>query len=92
MIFNFLTLLWFNPTLDKDCPTWVYVSWAIGLFLYQTFDAVDGAQAYVYLVRLGILLWRGIDNIVEGERARVGLWANFSTMVSASQVALCIST
>jgi ethanolaminephosphotransferase len=23
----------------------VYASWAIGLFLYQTFDAVDGSQA-----------------------------------------------
>ena len=42
---NFLTLLWYNPTLDQDCPTWVYYSWALGLFLYQTFDAVDGAQA-----------------------------------------------
>lgn len=45
MIINLLTLLWYNPTLDKDCPGWVYMSWAIGLFLYQTFDACDGAQA-----------------------------------------------
>ncbi|KAI9805373.1 MAG: hypothetical protein M1833_005826 [Piccolia ochrophora] len=45
VIINFLTLLWYNPTLDQDCPPWVYVSWAIGLFLYQTFDAVDGSQA-----------------------------------------------
>lgn len=45
VIVNFLTLLWYNPTLDQDCPSWVYFSWAIGLFLYQTFDAVDGAQA-----------------------------------------------
>lgn len=28
-------------------PRWVYASWSIGLFLYQTFDAVDGTQAYV---------------------------------------------
>lgn len=42
---NILTLLWYNPTLDQDCPPWVYASWAIGLFLYQTFDAVDGTQA-----------------------------------------------
>ena len=47
---NFLTLLWYNPTLDKDCPPWVYLSWAVGLFLYQTFDAVDGTQAYVILL------------------------------------------
>ena len=45
VVFNFLTLLWYNPTLDQDCPSWVYFSWALGLFLYQTFDAVDGAQA-----------------------------------------------
>ena len=42
---NILTLLWYSPSLDQDCPSWVYYSWAIGLFLYQTFDAVDGAQA-----------------------------------------------
>ena len=45
VIANLLTLLWYNPTLDQDCPSWVYYSWAVGLFLYQTFDAVDGAQA-----------------------------------------------
>lgn len=45
VIINLLTMLWYNPTLDQDCPPWVYMSWSIGLFLYQTFDAVDGAQA-----------------------------------------------
>ena len=45
VIVNLLTLLWYNPTLDQDCPPWVYASWAVGLFLYQTFDAVDGSQA-----------------------------------------------
>ncbi|KAG5924929.1 hypothetical protein E4U42_004532 [Claviceps africana] len=45
IVINVATLLWYNPTLDKDCPAWVYYSWAVGLFLYQTFDAVDGAQA-----------------------------------------------
>ncbi|KAK5998717.1 putative CDP-alcohol phosphatidyltransferase class-I family protein C22A12.10 [Cladobotryum mycophilum] len=45
VVVNFLTMLWYNPTLDQDCPSWVYYSWALGLFLYQTFDAVDGSQA-----------------------------------------------
>lgn len=45
VIVNILTMLWYNPTLDTDCPPWVYLSWSIGLFLYQTFDAVDGTQA-----------------------------------------------
>ncbi|KAI4248225.1 MAG: hypothetical protein L6R42_009364 [Xanthoria sp. 1 TBL-2021] len=30
---------------NADMPPWVYWSFAIGLFLYQTFDAVDGTQA-----------------------------------------------
>lgn len=45
VVINVLTLLWYSPALDQDCPPWVYLSWAIGLFLYQTLDAVDGTQA-----------------------------------------------
>ncbi|KAJ9202954.1 hypothetical protein DTO032I3_3328 [Paecilomyces variotii] len=45
VVANFLTMLWYNPTLDQDCPPWVYATWALGLWLYQTFDAVDGMQA-----------------------------------------------
>jgi hypothetical protein len=45
VVLNMITLLWYCPSLDQDCPPWVYASWAVGLFLYQTFDAVDGTQA-----------------------------------------------
>ncbi|KAF7195713.1 putative CDP-alcohol phosphatidyltransferase class-I family protein C22A12.10 [Pseudocercospora fuligena] len=45
VIANILTMLYYTPTLDQDCPSWVYLSWSIGLFLYQTFDAIDGSQA-----------------------------------------------
>ncbi|KAI5288585.1 hypothetical protein KEM52_001108, partial [Ascosphaera acerosa] len=45
VLVNVATMLKYNPTFDQDCPPWVYLSWAAGLFLYQTFDAVDGAQA-----------------------------------------------
>ncbi|KAK6430981.1 Phosphotransferase [Oleoguttula sp. CCFEE 5521] len=45
VIVNILTMLYYTPTLDQDCPSWVYASWSIGLFLYQTFDAIDGSQA-----------------------------------------------
>jgi len=38
-------MLWYNPSLDQDMPRWVYFSFAICLFLYQTFDALDGTQA-----------------------------------------------
>lgn len=51
VVINFLTVMWYNPNLDTDCPPWVYASCAIGLFMYQTFDAVDGMQAYVYTFR-----------------------------------------
>ncbi|KAH8925523.1 hypothetical protein BT69DRAFT_1332102 [Atractiella rhizophila] len=29
----------------RSTSGWLYASWALGLFLYQTFDAVDGKQA-----------------------------------------------
>ncbi|KAJ2903724.1 hypothetical protein MKZ38_009462 [Zalerion maritima] len=45
VVANLFTLLWYNPGLDQDMPVWVYYSFAAGLFLYQTFDAVDGSQA-----------------------------------------------
>lgn len=45
VIANIFTMLYYSPGMDKDCPPWVYASWAIGLFLYQTFDAIDGSQA-----------------------------------------------
>uniref|UniRef100_A0A060TDN5 diacylglycerol cholinephosphotransferase n=1 Tax=Blastobotrys adeninivorans TaxID=409370 RepID=A0A060TDN5_BLAAD len=45
VVVNTLTILYYNPTFDQECPSWVYASCAIGLFLYQTFDACDGAQA-----------------------------------------------
>jgi ethanolaminephosphotransferase len=48
VLINFATVLYYNPTLDQDCPPWVYASCAVGLFLYQTFDGVDGIQAYEF--------------------------------------------
>ncbi|KZT42602.1 Choline/ethanolaminephosphotransferase [Sistotremastrum suecicum HHB10207 ss-3] len=47
---NFLTLLAYDPSYLCErggvvLPSWVYYSWAIGLFLYQSFDAIDGKQA-----------------------------------------------
>lgn len=45
VVINLLTMLYYTPGMDHDIPPWVYASWAVGLFLYQTFDAVDGTQA-----------------------------------------------
>ncbi|CAE6476025.1 unnamed protein product [Rhizoctonia solani] len=35
----------YEPDLKTPGPTWLYLSFALGLFLYQTFDNVDGRQA-----------------------------------------------
>lgn len=45
IICNVLTVLYFDPNLDKETPRWTYFSYALGLFLYQTFDACDGSHA-----------------------------------------------
>lgn len=45
VVLNFITLLIYTPSLVDPCPSWVYASWGVGLFLYQTFDAIDGKQA-----------------------------------------------
>ncbi|KAF8553815.1 Choline/ethanolaminephosphotransferase [Imleria badia] len=51
VVLNVLTLLIYDPMYDTDKngtnspPQWIYFTWALGLFMYQTFDAVDGKQA-----------------------------------------------
>ncbi|KAJ8085164.1 hypothetical protein PM082_003949 [Marasmius tenuissimus] len=48
---NFLTLLYYDPTYLTEKggatgpPHWIYFTWGAGLFLYQSFDAIDGKQA-----------------------------------------------
>lgn len=82
VVINFLTLLWYNPSLDQDMPPWVYASWSVGLFLYQTFDAVDGTQAYVEM--LGDRAPRDllIFGILGGEHIKVDLWGSCSITAS----------
>ncbi|OLL23093.1 putative CDP-alcohol phosphatidyltransferase class-I family protein [Neolecta irregularis DAH-3] len=45
VIINFFTMLYYDPDLDTECPRWVYASWAAGIFIYQSLDAIDGKQA-----------------------------------------------
>ncbi|CCE64646.1 hypothetical protein TPHA_0I01400 [Tetrapisispora phaffii CBS 4417] len=42
---NVLTALYFDPTLTQGSPRWAYLTYAIGVFMYQTFDACDGIHA-----------------------------------------------
>ena len=75
VVINFITVMWYNPNLDQDCPPWVYASCALGLFLYQTFDAVDGMQAYV--LYLAAVLRVNTDICIDGGRNRVVRWESF---------------
>lgn len=82
MVINLLTVLYYNPGLDQDCPPWLYASWALGLFLYQTFDAVDGSQAYDIIGTT--IAWKLTSSAGE-ERIKVDLWANYLIMVRDNQ-------
>lgn len=45
IIINVLTTLYYDPGLNTESPRWTYFSYALGIFLYQTFDACDGIHA-----------------------------------------------
>ncbi|KAG7332831.1 hypothetical protein KOW79_004665 [Hemibagrus wyckioides] len=40
-----LILAYHCPTATEQAPTWAYLSCAVGLFIYQSLDAIDGKQA-----------------------------------------------
>ncbi|KAL7750459.1 hypothetical protein RI367_004233 [Sorochytrium milnesiophthora] len=42
---NFLFLLIWVPDMEGPGPSWLYFSFALGIWLYSTFDNVDGKQA-----------------------------------------------
>ncbi|KAI0713131.1 Choline/ethanolaminephosphotransferase [Cerioporus squamosus] len=48
---NFATLIYYDPKFltEKEGadgpPNWIYFTWAAGLFMYQSLDAIDGKQA-----------------------------------------------
>lgn len=45
IVINVMTVLIYDPDLLGAGPRWTYFTYAVGLFLYQTFDACDGAHA-----------------------------------------------
>ncbi|KAF7723078.1 hypothetical protein EC973_002362 [Apophysomyces ossiformis] len=44
ILFNVATLFYYSTELGP-CPNWVYYTFGIGLFTYQSLDAIDGKQA-----------------------------------------------
>ncbi|ORX96484.1 Choline/ethanolaminephosphotransferase [Basidiobolus meristosporus CBS 931.73] len=45
VVVNFFTVIILDPTLSEPVPGWVYVSYAVGLWVYASLDAIDGKQA-----------------------------------------------
>ena len=45
ILINFGCLVIYCPTLKEECPPWVYLSWVVGIFVYQILDNIDGKQA-----------------------------------------------
>ncbi|XP_056093886.1 choline/ethanolaminephosphotransferase 1b isoform X2 [Rhinichthys klamathensis goyatoka] len=44
-IFTTLVLVYYCPTATEQAPLWAYLLCAVGLFVYQSLDAIDGKQA-----------------------------------------------
>uniref|UniRef100_A0AAY4EJ84 Choline/ethanolaminephosphotransferase 1 n=1 Tax=Denticeps clupeoides TaxID=299321 RepID=A0AAY4EJ84_9TELE len=44
-ILTTLVLVYYCPTATEQAPMWVYLACAVGLFIYQSLDAIDGKQA-----------------------------------------------
>lgn len=65
ILFNVATIEYYIPDLIGPGPSWLYFSFALGLFLYQTFDNVDGKQARRTgsSSPLGELFDHGIDSL-----------------------------
>ncbi|RKP05043.1 CDP-alcohol phosphatidyltransferase-domain-containing protein [Thamnocephalis sphaerospora] len=45
ILVNLATVLIYDYDLSGECPRWAYFTFALGFFIYQSFDAIDGKQA-----------------------------------------------
>lgn len=65
IIFNVLLLTIYEPTMDGKDPSWLYYSFAAGLWAYSTLDNIDGKQARRTGTSspLGELFDHGIDSL-----------------------------
>ncbi|KAH8914699.1 hypothetical protein BT69DRAFT_1326047 [Atractiella rhizophila] len=91
IMINFLTLLIFSHDLAAAAPSWVYTSFAIGLFCYQTMDNVDGKQARRLSLSspLGELFDHSIDTLNCGFGALI-ICATLATGHSGASVFLLL--
>ncbi|XP_068611169.1 cholinephosphotransferase 1 [Brachionichthys hirsutus] len=44
-VISTLVLVCYCPTATEEAPSWAFITSALGLFIYQSLDAVDGKQA-----------------------------------------------
>lgn len=65
VLINILILYIYDPNLDGSGPTWIYYSFAAGVWMYSTMDNVDGKQARRTGTSsgLGELFDHGIDSL-----------------------------
>ena len=40
-----LSMIYYDVSMTKELPSWTYLFSAIGVFIFQTMDAIDGKQA-----------------------------------------------
>ncbi|TKA65842.1 hypothetical protein B0A49_06856 [Cryomyces minteri] len=65
VVINLLTLFYYTPTLDQDCPPWVYASWSIGV------DACN--------TTLEVLIFAAAMNFGQGWKTVMTLFASLLT-------------
>uniref|UniRef100_A0ABM0MUK0 Choline/ethanolaminephosphotransferase 1-like n=1 Tax=Saccoglossus kowalevskii TaxID=10224 RepID=A0ABM0MUK0_SACKO len=63
--FTTLVVLFFCPSGSEQAPSWVYILCAVGLFLYQTVDSLDGKQERKidFLASLSDMFDHGFDSV-----------------------------
>lgn len=44
-VLSTLVLVYYCPTATEEAPSWAFILSALGLFIYQSLDAIDGKQA-----------------------------------------------
>ncbi|KAJ0408743.1 hypothetical protein P43SY_001967 [Pythium insidiosum] len=95
MMLTTVVQLYYSPHLSEPAPAWVYLLSAVGLFLYQTLDALDGKQARRTgsSSPLGQLFDHGCDALctvfnVLSAAATIQVGASWGTFVALSSVSV----